>query len=231
MASTSTALRKLGDDAVSDLSKERAMGSYRSWQETLPTEIGAQDRPLFSEQDLAFVGPRMGWTMLVTALVAVAGGVGAHHYQSGALAWGMAIGVALVAVGLVALSRLFGFIAAGAAVGVASIMALTTSSTVPGLPMGIPCALHELATSVLAVGTLVVARRGVKLSRPMLIGVAAAGALAGDATLHVICPGTGSMLHVLIFHLGALVAAAAGIGTLAAALLGPTRLVAPGAKS
>jgi len=88
---------------------------------------------------------------------------------------------------------------------------------VPGVPPGaqiywgeIDCSLFELLAAALPLAAAAVVYRR-NPSPGMLAQAAAAGALAGQAALHIACPGRHDVVHLWVFHV-------AGVG--AAALLG-----------
>jgi hypothetical protein len=92
----------------------------------------------------------------------------------------------------------------------------------PGL--GLDCLVSELASAAVVVGTGWMALRGgtSSLTRSTLAATAAAGALAGDAALQVVCGAHQIAPHLLAFHVGGLLLAA-GAATL---LWRPRRAVA-----
>lgn len=83
---------------------------------------------------------------------------------------------------------------------------------------GVPCGVFELTASIapLATAAWVAFRRG-KRSFELVAGGALAGAMAGQAALHIGCPSR-ALLHVLVFHSGAVFAAAL-VGAAVARLL------------
>jgi hypothetical protein len=87
------------------------------------------------------------------------------------------------------------------------------------LATGVRCVTHELLTAALPLVALVLFRRTGGISRVGLVGIAAAGALAGDAALHVSCSAASSVIHVLVFHVGGVAIAAALTGVLAGRLV------------
>jgi hypothetical protein len=134
--------------------------------------------------------------------------------------WATALALTAVAAVLAGASRRWG----GAVPPVAAIAALAVA-----LARGGPGAMHpsvgaECVATQLGCGALVVAagwlvvRLGTSsLGRSAALGAAAAGALAGVGALELTCPAGGQLSHLLPFHVGGLLLAAAGAG--AAALL------------
>lgn len=82
--------------------------------------------------------------------------------------------------------------------------------------LGLECLATELASAAVVVGAVWLAVRGGTTSpaRSAVAAAAAAGALAGDAALQVTCAAHAAVPHLLAFHVGGIVLAAA-----AAALL------------
>jgi hypothetical protein len=77
--------------------------------------------------------------------------------------------------------------------------------------LGIACAAVELGTSVLPLAAAIaLAKTGRLSASPALYaGIMGAGALAGQAMLHVHCAAQSQLPHLLVFHVGGVVAAAA----------------------
>lgn len=92
--------------------------------------------------------------------------------------------------------------------------------------VGLHCLAFELATAVPTLAyAVVLVRRGVfERPRSTLAAAAGAGAIAGQAALHVLCEATPSHAHLFGFHLTG-VALALGLG----ALVGASRWVLPAA--
>jgi hypothetical protein len=78
---------------------------------------------------------------------------------------------------------------------------------------GVECLATELASAAAVVGAAWLALRGgtTSPSRVAMAAAAAAGALAGDAALQLACPARAAMPHLLAFHVGGLVLAAAAV--------------------
>jgi hypothetical protein len=123
----------------------------------------------------------------------------------------------LVAASLLAATA--GALRAGALVALAAAAGFAfAAGGVPGVPLagaqihwgGIDCSLFEMLAAVLPLAAAAVVYRR-NPSPGMLAQAAAAGALAGQAGLHVACPGRHDVVHLWFFHV-------AGVG--AAALLG-----------
>ena len=121
--------------------------------------------------------------------------------------------VALLAAGLLAASA--GVLRAGALVVLAASAAFALAAGgVPGLPFGralqggeLSCTLFELIAAALPLAATAVVFRGDR--RPgALATAAAAGALAGQAALHIACSGSHNVVHLWVFHIGGVAAAA-----------------------
>lgn len=75
--------------------------------------------------------------------------------------------------------------------------------------LGVECVTTELLSAAVVVGAVWVALRSRTASRLALAATAAAGALAGDAALQVTCAAHTALPHLLAFHAGGVVLAAA----------------------
>jgi len=84
---------------------------------------------------------------------------------------------------------------------------------------GVHCVIVELLTAAVPLAVLVLWRRVEGISRASVAGVAASGALAGDATLHISCSAADSILHLLVLHVGGVALAGALAGLIAGHLL------------
>ena len=103
-----------------------------------------------------------------------------------------------------------------------AVLAGAAAITVSGAPgplaasLGLECLATEVASAAIVVGAVWLALRGGTTSPPRsaMAAVAAAGALAGDAALQVTCAAHTAVPHVLAFHVGGIVLAAAGASVL-----------------
>lgn len=153
------------------------------------------------------------------AAVAVAAGLLAvsRHRGGSALDWATAGVLAAAAMGLAALARRMPVVAMGGAAVVAIAAALIAGG--PGsvdLGTGVECLVVELASAAAVAGAGWLALRGgtTTLTRSTLAAGAAAGALAGDAALQVTCGAHGFGPHLLAFHAGGVLLAAAAASLL-----------------
>ena len=122
-----------------------------------------------------------------------------------AVMWSLAVVVALAA----RRTPLLATIVAVAASGTAAALFGRAGPLVPSL--GVECVATELASAaVVAVAAWRVARGGARSpARPPLVAAAVAGALAGDAALQVTCAAHAYVPHLLAFHVGGVLLAAA----------------------
>jgi hypothetical protein len=103
---------------------------------------------------------------------------------------------------------------------VLAVLAVVGVGVVSGRPgpfvplLGLECVATELGSAALVVGAVWLALRGGTTSPAgtTIAAVAAAGAVAGAAALQVTCAAHGSMPHLLAFHVGGVLLAAAGAG-------------------
>lgn len=126
--------------------------------------------------------------------------------------WTAALAALLLA-GLLAAAA--GALRGGALVVLAAAAAFALAAGgVPGLPVGrvlyageLDCTFFELAAAALPLAATAWVFRGNRMPGA-LATAAAAGALAGQAALHVGCPGSHSPVHLWVFHVGGVAAAA-----------------------
>jgi hypothetical protein len=136
------------------------------------------------------------WAMLVLA---------AKHRAGGALAWTQSAALLTVAVcGALFLRWLRGSAVVVFLVASAVLVALAWGEMGSVTAPGFACLITELGGAALPFAILArryLHRRTLDLGTP-LVTVAAAGALAAQASLHLTCPGRNAGLHLLVFHLG-----------------------------
>jgi len=205
LQATARALSLLASGEVDAAHQARAMQAFAAWQ----------------GRGLAPIPAETGWLVvgLMTGVAAVLSAAASRSHAPLGRAWLEAGVVAAAACGLALLAGRRGMLAAGLAVVAAFAMALLAGAGGPLAAMQLRCSMHEIATAVIPVVALLRLGPTGTIARAPLIGVAAAGALAGDAALHVACPDAGSLAHVLVFHVGGVVA------TLGIAALGAERLL------
>jgi hypothetical protein len=100
----------------------------------------------------------------------------------------------------------------------AALVLLAHEGDALGVMLGLKCVATELLAAALPYAAVAHAaiKRHVAADPVVFGGIAAAGALAGDAALHVACPMRAATTHLLLFHFGAVLLAAM-LGALGAA--------------
>jgi hypothetical protein len=197
---------------------ERLQALLAGWRPD-PLSGGALARASAAiEQELRREGRRRSaWAAGAAAfLMALLLGL-ARHRTGTALDWVLLGGLAAAALALSALAarRPLPVVAAAAAAAVAA--ALAGGGPGPLEPgVGLHCLLSELVTGALVVTAGWVALRGgtTTLSRRAAAATAAAGALAAEAVLQVTCGSHGFGAHLIVFHAGGVLLAAAGAALL-----------------
>jgi hypothetical protein len=155
---------------------------------------------------------RSAWSVGAAAAFMVGLVALSRHRGGTALDWATAAVVGALALVLAAVAgRRPALTVASAAVAslAAALVAGGRGPLEPGL--GVECLVNELAAAALVVGAGWLALRGgtSSLTRSTLGAAAAAGALAGDAALQVVCGAHEFALHLLAFHVGGVLLAAA----------------------
>lgn len=174
-----------------------------------PASLRAASRAVLGRLGAMVVPTRFVAVLLVSVwviLVALA-----RHRAAGIGSWVQS--GALVAASLISLSlmRVLGAGAAGLAL--AASVLITAGAWGPG-PLearhGMACVLTELvvASSATALTAWIAVRRRSRHPSTALVGTAVAGALTGQAALHLTCPGGVAGPHLLAFHFGGVVVAA-----------------------
>jgi hypothetical protein len=125
---------------------------------------------------------------------------------------GVAAGLCLGAVGFAVEARQMPIFSVVGAVVMGVVAAALTGEPGPfASALGAECLATELAAAAVAVGAVwLVLRRGTTSpARIALAAAAGAGALAGDAALQLTCPARAAVPHLVVFHVGGVIAAAA----------------------
>jgi hypothetical protein len=213
-AAASTA-QLLAIEPLDPAHEAEAMSAFRAWQKRradLPAEGRAH----------VLAAPGHGRVILAIALASIAGITLSRYHAPFGVAWIVAGVLTLLACALVPLTRKRGLLIVALAIGAAALpLVLTQREALTWLPH-LPCVVHELASAALAVAALAIWHKDRSSRSPSsAAGVAALGALAGDASLHIACSASNELWHVLIFHVGGVAIAAAFAGTFAARLLSP----------
>lgn len=190
-----------------------AMSAFRAWQKRradLPAEGRAH----------VLAAPGHGRLIGMIALASVAGVLLARYHAPFGVAWLAAGVLTMLACALVPLTKKRGLVIAGVALASAALPLLFTQQSALAWLPNLPCVVHELATAAVAVTALLVWHKDRASRSPSSVaGVAALGALAGDASLHIACPASNQLWHVLVFHVGGVAVAAAFAGIFAARVL------------
>jgi hypothetical protein len=209
---TARALPRLAAGPLSAAQEAAALAVFRQWRaQGAPSAVAVVEE--------ARVAPGFGAIVLGTGLASALSVAFARHVAPMGSAWLQAALLALAACGLMLLARRRGLGAALLATLVAAAPALAASPGALALATGVQCVAHELLTAALPLVALVLFRRTAGISRAALVGIAAAGALVGDAALHVSCSAASSVIHVLVFHVGGVALAAALTFVIAGRLL------------
>jgi hypothetical protein len=136
----------------------------------------------------------------------------ARHHETAAPVWIGAVVVGLAALAVaIAGPRLGGWVAA-ATVGASTLFALVAGTGRELEPAaGLHCFVSELLAGTAAFGAAMWMRRrhGEAETPWSFAAVAAAGALAGQAALNVVCGARDALPHLLVFHTGGVLVAAA----------------------
>ncbi|HVZ71322.1 MAG TPA: hypothetical protein VHJ20_03015 [Polyangia bacterium] len=131
-----------------------------------------------------------------------------HRLGGGPALAGSAALLACAAASVFLVRRLGGAATVATMIASTLMVALAWQETGAFTPDGLMCLLTEVEVGAIPFVILLgvfLRRRTLDLTAP-LVSVAAAGALAGQAALHLTCPGRGAGLHLLAFHAGGVVA-------------------------
>jgi hypothetical protein len=148
----------------------------------------------------------LGWALLVSL---------ARHLFGEPTAWVESVVVLCLAAGGLFAARQWGPLAVGAIVALSGLLAVYAGASNALSPLlGLKCAALELAAAALPFATTLWVWRREGGWAP-LAGAAAAGALAGQAALHLTCEARAAMPHLLAFHFGGVLLASVLGGGLA----------------
>ncbi|MFI5306929.1 MAG: zf-HC2 domain-containing protein [Polyangiales bacterium] len=201
LQATARALPQLSAVPLEQAQQAQALRAYRDFQLRRAALVRAPPPGRWAMGPLPLaVGLSLLGTLLGTLL--------ARHRTPLGAPWFAAALATLAACGLIAFARRRGMLAAALACAATLALALLAGDGELAPAVGIKCLVHELATAALPLVAWITLRRGRELTRPVLAGVAAAGAFAGAATLHLTCPHAHALPHVLVFHLGGVLVAA-----------------------
>jgi len=215
LEASAQAAQLLSIEPLDPAHEAQAMSAFRAWQKRR-ADLPSQNRAH------VLATPGHGRVIAAVALASIAGVVISPHHAPFGLAWILASVLMLLACALVPLTRSRGLAIAAIAVASAALpLFFTQQQALTWLPH-LPCVVHELATAAIAVTALWIWHKDRASRSPSTAaGIAALGALAGDASLHIACASATSFMHVLVFHVGGIVAAAAVAGTVAARFFAP----------
>lgn len=139
----------------------------------------------------------------------------AHHRSPSRLDWALALALAASAGALGMASRRWA-VAVVAVAPIAALVAAMGAGAAGALrgPLGVECIATELACAAFVVlGAWLALRRGTSSLAPGSVAAgAASGAVAGAAALQLTCPAHASLPHLLAFHVGGVLLAAAVAG-------------------
>jgi hypothetical protein len=203
LRATGRALALLARGEVDARQQAAALQAFRAWEpRAAPAPAEASD-------------PRA--VVLLTGVAAVLSALASRWHAPWGPLWFEAGVTAAAACALVKVAlRRTRFAAAAAVLAACVLSVLAGSGPEPAIAQ-VRCSIHELVTAALPVFALL--RWGGSVSRGQLLGVAGAGALAGDAALLVACPDATAFLHVIVFHVGGVVVTLALAAACAAPLL------------
>lgn len=157
---------------------------------------------------------------LAAAAAAIVATVSARSHSGEARDWIAGAVLAIAAAGLAALASR-GVRVAAAAVGLSVAFALAGGAGPLSVSDGLLCLGTELAAAAVPlVAALALSRRAGAGGAGRYAAAAAAGAVAGQAALQLTCHAPDAAAHLLVFHAGGVLAAAA-LGALAGARLRP----------
>lgn len=218
LETTARALGKLPEPQISPQLMEDLLRRFDGWEvsrraaEQAPTVPKVTSLALASQRK-----PRAGALASVLAVLAALALIVtlASHRSRSPTDWAVASVLATAAVALAAVASRLSIGGVVAGVSAALIAALLAGGDGPlALSTGMHCFGIEFASAVVVAGAAWLAiRRGEASSsqvRYALPVAAVAGALAGDAALHITCSAHAVLQHLLVFHVGGVLVAAAG---------------------
>lgn len=215
LEATAGAAQLLASEPLDPAHEAQAISAFRAWQKRradLPSEGRAH----------VLAAPGHGRLIAAIALASIAGVVISRYHAPFGFAWIAAGVLTLVACALVPFTRKRGAVIVLLALASAALPLLFTQQQALTWLPHLPCVIHELAAAALAVTALSIWHKDRSSRSPSSVaGVAALGALAGDASLHIACRSSNELLHVLVFHVGGVAAAAAFAAIYAARFLAP----------
>jgi hypothetical protein len=235
LAITAGALGRLPDPEVSPDLEDALLRRFDGWK---ASPEAAEERHASGASQVAFpvplsipsrrreeggvrtwtAGPAVGSALAAFALLVAF----ASHRSPSTEDWAVALVLAVGAAALAALSSRFSLGVAVAAVFAALAAALARGGHGPlAFSAGLHCLATEIGAAACVAGAawLAVRRSPSPRARNALAAAGAAGAVAADAALQVTCAASASLAHLLVFHVGGVVAVAAGAVLLSRALV------------
>ncbi len=214
---TTHSLRALPEPEISPELTDALLRRFDGWK--AGREAAEERRPAAQAPQLTFstsTTSREGRTRTAGSALAALAAFGllvgfASNRSPSAEDWAIALALAATALALAALSSRFSLGVVVAAVSLAFGAALAGGGDGPlALSAGIHCLGAEIASAAAVAGTTWFALRPEPPARArhVLAAAAAAGAVAADAGLQITCDAHGSLPHLLVFHVGGVVAAA-----------------------
>jgi hypothetical protein len=209
---TARALPRLAVAPTTSAQEAAALALFRQWRaEGAPAAVAVVEE--------ARAAPRFAAIVIATGLASALGLAFARQLAPIGSAWLQGAFLEAAACGLMLLALRRGVVAALLATLLAAVPVLALSHGSLAFATGMKCVIHELVTAAVPLVALVLLRRTTGISRAGIAGIAASGALAGDAALHVSCPAASSAVHLLVFHVGGVALAAALVGIFAGRML------------
>jgi len=214
---TAGATRWLASEPLDPAHEAEAMSTFRAWQKR------RADLP--HEQAAGTLGSSGHGRVIATiALASFAGVALAQHRAPLGPSWILALVLTLLACALVPWTRTRGFVVVALAITAAAVPVVLAQQRALTWLFYMPCVVHELATAGIALAALWTWHKDrVSRSPSTAAGIAALGALAGDASLHVACESSSSLAHLLVFHVGGVALAAAAGAVIAVRFFAPRR--------
>jgi len=219
---TAGALRRLPEPEISPELADALLGRFDGWKASReaaeerhparPSQVVFPRSAKSREGSLGAAGSAVAALAAFALLV-----LSASNRSPSVEGWAVALVLGVAALALAALSSRFSL-----GVVVASVCAALAAALVRGghgplaFSTGLHCLGAEIASAAGVAGAAWLALRPGPSAgaRRVLVAAAAAGAVAADAALHVTCSASTSLAHLLVFHVGGVVAAAAGAAML-----------------
>jgi hypothetical protein len=215
LESAASAAHILASEPLDAAHEAQAMSAFRAWQKRradLPHEGRAH----------VLANPGHGRVIAAIALASLVGVVISRYHAPFGFAWLGAGVITMLACALVPFTRTRGLVVVALAIASAALPLLFTQQQALTWLPHLPCVVHEIAVAAVAITALSIWHKDRASRSPSsAAGIAALGALAGDASLHIACPATDELMHVLVFHVGGVVVAAGLAAIFAARFLAP----------